>query len=302
MGRAICAALVFFMQAGFAMLESGMVRSKNAINVIMKNYTDMCFGALAFWAIGYGIMFGTTTDGWGLFGTDSFMLEGSSWDYMILTYQMMFAATAATIVSGALAERIRFGAYVLVAILITSFVYPVFGCWVWNEGGWLNQMGFIDFAGSSAVHSVGGWCALAGLIVLGPRLKALTGRLVQQFSEYSPLEGRFVDGKLTLGENIADLSGLAISHKAPRLARKDKPEQKVAGWNSDQLFFVGWSRIWQRKYRDSEMIKRLATDSHSPSRFRTNGPVSNIAAFYEAFGVEPGDKLFKPESERIKIW
>ena len=170
MGRAICAALVFFMQAGFAMLESGMVRSKNAINVIMKNYTDMCFGALAFWAIGYGIMFGTTTDGWGLFGTDSFMLEGSSWDYMVLTYQMMFAATAATIVSGALAERIRFGAYVLVAILITSFVYPVFGCWVWNEGGWLNQMGFIDFAGSSAVHSVGGWCALAGLIVLGPRL------------------------------------------------------------------------------------------------------------------------------------
>ena len=132
--------------------------------------------------------------------------------------------------------------------------------------------------------------------------KALTGRLVQQFSEYSPLEGRFVDGKLTLGENIADLSGLAISHKALRLARKDKPEQKVAGWNSDQLFFVGWSRIWQRKYRDSEMIKRLATDSHSPSRFRTNGPVSNIAAFYEAFGVKPGDKLFKPESERIKIW
>ena len=130
----------------------------------------MCFGALAFWAIGYGIMFGTTTDGWGLFGTDSFMLEGSSWDYMVLTYQMMFAATAATIVSGVLAERIRFGAYVLVAILITSFVYPVFGCWVWNEGGWLNQMGFVDFAGSSVVHSVGGWCALAGLVVLGPRL------------------------------------------------------------------------------------------------------------------------------------
>ena len=167
---AICAALVFFMQAGFAMLESGMVRSKNAINVIMKNYTDMCFGALIFWAVGYGIMFGTTTDAWGLFGTDKFMMEGEPWDYMVLMYQMMFAATAATIVSGALAERIRFGAYVLVAILITAFVYPVFGCWVWNEGGWLNQMGFIDFAGSSVVHSVGGWCALAGLIVLGPRL------------------------------------------------------------------------------------------------------------------------------------
>jgi len=168
---AICATLVFFMQAGFAMLESGMVRSKNAINVIMKNYTDMCFGALVFWAVGYGIMFGVTTDGWGLFGTDQFMMgDGEAWDYMVLMYQMMFAATAATIVSGALAERIRFGAYVLVAILITAFVYPVFGCWVWNDGGWLKQMGFIDFAGSSVVHSVGGWCALAGLVVLGPRL------------------------------------------------------------------------------------------------------------------------------------
>ena len=168
---AVCAALVFFMQAGFAMLESGMVRSKNSINVIMKNLTDMCFGALVFWGVGYGIMFGSVTDGWGLFGTDTFMLSnGNSWDYMVMTYQMLFAATAATVVSGALAERIRFGAYVLVAILITAVIYPVFGCWVWNDGGWLNQLGFIDFAGSSVVHSVGGWCALAGLVVLGPRL------------------------------------------------------------------------------------------------------------------------------------
>ena len=168
---AICAALVFFMQAGFAMLESGMVRSKNSINVIMKNYTDMCFGALVFWAVGYGVMFGAVTDPWGLFGTSNFMVsEGEPMDYMIMTYQMLFAATAATIVSGALAERIRFGAYILVAILITAVVYPVYGCWVWNEGGWLNQLGFIDFAGSSVVHSLGGWCALAGLMVLGPRL------------------------------------------------------------------------------------------------------------------------------------
>ena len=168
---AICAALVFFMQAGFAMLESGMVRSKNAINVIMKNYTDMAFGALVFWFVGYGVLFGTVTDAWGLFGTDSFMLSNAEpWDYMVMTYQMLFAATAATIVSGALAERIRFGAYVLVAVLITAVVYPVFGCWVWNDGGWLSKMGFIDFAGSSVVHSVGGWCALAGLVVLGSRL------------------------------------------------------------------------------------------------------------------------------------
>ena len=168
---AICAALVFFMQAGFAMLESGMVRSKNAINVIMKNYTDMCFGALVFWGVGYGLMFGSSSSSNGFWGTDSFFLrDAPGWDFMMLTYQLMFAATAATIVSGALAERIRFSAYVAVAVLITGVIYPVFGCWVWNDNGWLKQMGFIDFAGSSVVHSVGGWCALAGLVALGPRL------------------------------------------------------------------------------------------------------------------------------------
>ena len=166
---AVCAALVFFMQAGFAMLESGMVRSKNSINVIMKNYTDMCFGALVFWIVGYGLMFGTNLNGW--YGTDTFCLsDGTPWDYSVLVFQMMFAATAATIVSGALAERIRFSAYVVAAMVITGVIYPVFGSWCWNEGGWLNQRGFIDFAGSSVVHSVGGWCALAGLMVLGPRL------------------------------------------------------------------------------------------------------------------------------------
>ncbi len=166
---AVCAALVFFMQAGFAMLESGMVRSKNAINVIMKNYTDMCFGALIFWGVGYGLMFGTNTNGY--WGTDTFCLsDGTPWDYSVLVFQMMFAATAATIVSGALAERIRFSAYVVAALVITGFIYPVFGSWCWNEGGWLYEKNFIDFAGSSVVHSVGGWCALAGLLVLGPRL------------------------------------------------------------------------------------------------------------------------------------
>ena len=174
---AVCAALVFFMQAGFAMLESGMVRSKNAINVIMKNYTDMCFGALLFWGVGYGLMFGTSTNG--LWGTDGFMYEGDSWGYMKLVYQMMFAATAATIVSGALAERIRFSAYLMVAAIITAFIYPVFGCWVWNPEGWLAKKEFIDFAGSSVVHSVGGWCALAGLVVLGPR----TGKFGEDGSE-----------------------------------------------------------------------------------------------------------------------
>lgn len=168
-------ALVFFMQAGFALLEGGMVRSKNAINVVMKNYTDMCFGALAFWMIGYGLMFGSNPSGW--IGTDHFFLGGkgtSSKDFTLLFFQMMFAATAATIVSGALAERARFTSYVVVSILITTFVYAIFGSWVWGSlysgEGWLKKMGFIDFAGSTVVHSVGGWCALAGIIVLGPRL------------------------------------------------------------------------------------------------------------------------------------
>lgn len=163
-----CAALVFFMQLGFAMLESGMVRSKNAVNVIMKNYTDMCFGGLAFWAVGYGLMFGAS-EGW--FGTDKFLMSGvADWDYTMLLFQVMFAATAATIVSGALAERIRFAPYIVAATIISCFVYPIFGGWVWNDNGWLAQMGFIDFAGSTVVHSLGGWCALAGVIALGPRL------------------------------------------------------------------------------------------------------------------------------------
>ncbi len=114
-------------------------------------------------------MFGTNTNGY--WGTDSFALsDGTAWDYSVLMFQMMFAATAATIVSGALAERIRFSAYVVAALVITGLSYPIFGSWAWNEGGWLAEKGFIDFAGSSVVHSVGGWCALAGLVVLGPRL------------------------------------------------------------------------------------------------------------------------------------
>lgn len=132
--------------------------------------------------------------------------------------------------------------------------------------------------------------------------EGLTKRLIDQYAAYSPLEGKNVNGQLTLGENIADLSGLTIAHKALTIARQGKPDVKVAGWNSDQLFFVGWSRVWQRKYRDKEMVKRLLTDPHSPSQYRANGPVNNIDAFYKAFSLKPGDGLYKPENERIKIW
>src|SRR5690606_139888 len=166
---ATASALVFLMQAGFALLESGMSRAKNALNVVMKNYMDVCFGSLLFWVIGYGLMFGTNSSGW--FGSDGFFLNSAdmgTWGFLL--FQMMFAATAVTIASGAMAERTRYNGYLLGALVITGVIYPVFGSWVWNSDGWLAKMGFIDFAGSTVVHSVGAWCALAGVLVVGPRL------------------------------------------------------------------------------------------------------------------------------------
>lgn len=171
---ATAAALVFLMQAGFALIESGSSRAKNCINVVMKNYMDVCIGSLAFWLLGFGLMFGANSTGF--IGTSHFALGGdaASWDYSFLLFQTMFAATAATITSGAMAERAKYSSYLVVATLIMLFIYPVFGSWAWGsyyEGsGWLSELGFIDFAGSSVVHSVGGWSALAAIIVLGPRL------------------------------------------------------------------------------------------------------------------------------------
>ncbi len=173
MWLATASAMVFMMQAGFALLESGMSRGKNCISVVMKNYFDVCIGTIAFWLVGFGLMFGANTSGW--IGTSGFALsEGSSWDYSFLLFQTMFAATAATIASGAMAERTRFGGYLIGAVVIICIIYPVFGSWAWGSyfagEGWLKQLGFIDFAGSTVVHSVGGWAALAAIIVLGPRL------------------------------------------------------------------------------------------------------------------------------------
>jgi len=173
------AALVFFMQAGFALLESGMCRAKNAINVVMKNYTDACVGTVIFWLVGYGIMFGSNPTGW--FGVDHLFPKSSTGlDNAYILFQTMFATTAVTIASGAMAERTHFTAYLIGAIIITGIIYPVFGSWAWGShydgSGWLAKMGFIDFAGSTVVHSVGGWIALAGIIILGPRL----GRFTEQ--------------------------------------------------------------------------------------------------------------------------
>lgn len=165
--------LVFFMQAGFGLLESGSVRAKNAVNVMMKNYTDMCIGGLAFYLVGFGLMMGNNHSGF--VGTDHFMpVNLSNMDWAVMFFQMMFAATAVTIASGAMAERVSFIGYAVAACLICLFIYPVFASWVWGGyfggSGWLAELGFIDFAGSTVVHSVGGWLALAGILIIGPRL------------------------------------------------------------------------------------------------------------------------------------
>jgi Amt family ammonium transporter len=167
------AILVFFMQAGFALLESGMSRSKNAVNVMMKNYMDVCLASLIFWLIGFGIMFGNNPTGF--IGEDNFaLMDAGEWNYTLLLFQTMFAATAVTICSGAMAERTKYDAYLIAACIIIAIIYPIFGSWVWGGfyggSGWLANIGFIDFAGSTVVHSVGAWCALAGIIILGPRL------------------------------------------------------------------------------------------------------------------------------------
>lgn len=164
----ISAALVFFMQAGFLLLETGLVRSKNSINVAIKNIIDYVIGSICFFALGYGLMFGSTYNGY--FGKNIFFLEGISTgqEFAFFLFQVTFMGTAATIVSGAVAERIKFNAYIICSAFVTLIIYPIFGHWTWG-GGWLSQMGFIDFAGSTVVHSVGGWVALAGVIVLGPR-------------------------------------------------------------------------------------------------------------------------------------
>jgi len=132
--------------------------------------------------------------------------------------------------------------------------------------------------------------------------KELTTKLVAQYSGYEALPGKFVNGELTLGENIADLSGLAIAYKAYRLSLQGKPSPVIDGLTGEQRVFLGWSQVWRRKYREPELIKRLKTDPHSPSQFRANGPVMNSDAFMEVFGVKEGDKLFKPSTERIRIW
>jgi Amt family ammonium transporter len=183
----VTAFLVFFMNAGFALVESGLCRAKNAVNILAKNFIVFAASSIAFWIIGFGLMFG---NGSPIIGTSGFMLAGPdnspamadayqgtftslNWTGVPLLakffFQLVFAGTAATIVSGAVAERIKFGSFILFSFVLVGLIYPIGGHWAWG-GGWLAGMGFLDFAGSTVVHSIGGWAALAGVIALGPRI------------------------------------------------------------------------------------------------------------------------------------
>ncbi len=179
----IAAFLVFFMQAGFAFVEAGLTRSKNTVNILFKNLIDFVFATLAFWAIGYAFMFGSTSGG--LIGTSGFLLDPTGapdvFGLPVMAFwlfQLVFAGTAATIVSGAMAERTQFVSYLIYSAVISGIIYPIAGHWLWG-GGWLSSLGtlgftndasFRDFAGSTIVHSVGGWLALVGAMMLGPRI------------------------------------------------------------------------------------------------------------------------------------
>jgi Amt family ammonium transporter len=170
----LCAALVFFMEGGFAFLEAGFISAKNSINIVMKVFTDCTVGMLSYWAVGFAVMYGL--DQSGLFGSSGFFIGGDLGHinlsipiYAYWLFQAAFAVAMASIVSGAVAERMKFAPYIIYTALAAGLIYPVAGHWVWGAGGWLAEMGMMDFAGSAVVHAVGGWSALAAVMVLGAR-------------------------------------------------------------------------------------------------------------------------------------
>ena len=174
----IATILVIFMNAGFAMVEAGMCRSKNAVNILAKNLFVFALAVTSYWFIGYSLMYGgSVADGWLYFGglffdptvTADMVTDAGLVPTVDFLFQSAFAGTAATIVSGLVAERVKFGEFVVFAVVLTAFIYPIAGSWKWN-GGWLDALGFVDFAGSSIVHSVGAWAGLVGAMLLGPRI------------------------------------------------------------------------------------------------------------------------------------
>lgn len=309
----VSAFLVFLMQLGFAMVETGIVRVKNTINVAMKNLIDTVFGIIFFWLIGYGLMFGYDFNG--LIGTDSFVIDGKNLNENgFFFFQAMFAATAATIISGAVAERIKFNGYILVTLIVTAFIYPIFGHWAWSDSGWLKQLGFMDFAGSTVVHSVGAWIGLAGAIVLGPRLGKFRNGEIKYFApsnhnfivfgvfilffawfgfnggsllKFSP-EVTSILLNTTIAASFGGLGGWLIS-----LISKDKVGVEIfafgiisglvgitAGcdqFNTIESAFVGFMSVFIMHYSDAILLKK----------FRVDDPLSVVGAhgFAGAWGT-----------------
>lgn len=173
--------LVFFMHAGFAMVESGFTRSKNTVNILMKNFITVSIASLLYFIVGYAFMFGTSFNG--IIGTSGFALNGVD-DIAFFVFQAVFAATSATIISGAVAERMKLSAYFVLTIAMVTIIYPVVGHWIWS-GGWLSQLGFIDFAGSTVVHLTGAVGALVAAAVLGPRLGKYSGKKINVIPGHS---------------------------------------------------------------------------------------------------------------------
>lgn len=173
----LCTALIFFMQAGFAMLETGFTRAKNAGNIIMKNLMDYCIGSVLFWVIGFSFLYGDSIVGFigtpSLFAAGKFAAAGDLPKRVFLMFATVFCSTATTIVSGAMAGRTKFKAYLTYSAVMSGIVYPITGHWIWNSAGWLKSIGFHDFAGGTAVHVVGGTTALIGALLVGARIASL---------------------------------------------------------------------------------------------------------------------------------
>ena len=199
----ICTVLVLLMQPGFACLEIGLVRAKNTINVAMKNIADFCLAVMLFWCAGYGIMFGASEAG--LFGTSGFLFDplsgnaSAAEETAFFFFQVAFCGAATTIISGAVAERMSFRGYFVVAGLVSLVIYPLFGHWAWGgltlpQAGWLQEAGFVDFAGSTVVHSIGGWVALAAIMVIGPRIGRFgdTGHPIEPHNPSTAILGIFL--------------------------------------------------------------------------------------------------------------
>ncbi len=297
--------LVMFMQPGFALVEAGFTRSKNTANILMKNLMDFSLGAITYWLVGYSIMYGESI--WGFIGNPStnfaFTVAEDSYgagysDYADIMFQTVFAATAATIVSGAMAERTKFNAYLVFTLAITLIIYPVSGHWTWG-GGWLSELGFIDFAGSTIVHSVGAWVGLAGAAVLGPRL------------------GKYKDGKVKAipGHNLA-LAGLGVfilwfgwfgfnpgselaatEGSTSAIARVALTTNLAAGGGAVTAMLVAWAR-YKRPTLSLSLNGALAGLVAITAGCAAVSPfgallIGIIAGFVLVFSVELFDSVFK---------